>query len=101
MSEQDILEAAGIEVERLRGNRVTGLRGDSDRQTYARAKATMAIVVSPPSRRRLQPIAHSADWRFDLAEGCPAHCQYCYLAGSLSGPPVMLISPPMAWMMKS
>ena len=24
----------------------------------------------------------------DLAEGCPAHCQYCYLAGSLSGPPV-------------
>ena len=53
-----------------------------------RAKATMAIVVSPPSRRRLQPIAPSADWRFDLAEGCPAHCQYCYLAGSLSGPPV-------------
>ena len=24
----------------------------------------------------------------DLAEGCPAHCQYCYLAGSLAGPPV-------------
>jgi spore photoproduct lyase len=24
----------------------------------------------------------------DLAEGCPAHCQYCYLAGSLSGPPI-------------
>jgi spore photoproduct lyase len=48
----------------------------------------MAIVVSPPSRRKLQPIAPSADWRFDLAEGCPAHCQYCYLAGSLSGPPV-------------
>jgi spore photoproduct lyase len=45
-------------------------------------------VVSPPSRRKLQPIAPSADWRFDLAEGCPAHCQYCYLAGSLSGPPV-------------
>jgi spore photoproduct lyase len=48
----------------------------------------MAIVVSPPSRRTLQPISPSADWRFDLAEGCPAHCQYCYLAGSLSGPPV-------------
>ena len=48
----------------------------------------MAIVVSPPSRRKLQPMAPSADWRFDLAEGCPAHCQYCYLAGSLSGPPV-------------
>jgi spore photoproduct lyase len=82
------VEALGIEVERLTSNRLTGIRGATDRETYARAKATMAIVVSPPSRRRLQPIAPSADWRFDLAEGCPAHCQYCYLAGSLSGPPV-------------
>ena len=82
------VEEQGIEVERLRSARLTGIRGENDRETYARAKSTMAIVVSPPSRRRLQPIAPSADWRFDLAEGCPAHCQYCYLAGSLSGPPV-------------
>ncbi|MGB2571945.1 spore photoproduct lyase family protein [Micromonospora citrea] len=82
------VEALGIEVQRLRANRLTGLRGETERETYARAKATMAIVASPPSRRRLQPIAPSADWRVDLAEGCPAHCQYCYLAGSLSGPPV-------------
>ncbi len=82
------VEALGLEVERLRSSRLTGVRGENDRQTYARAKSTMAIVVSPPSRRKLQPIAPSADWRFDLAEGCPAHCQYCYLAGSLSGPPV-------------
>ncbi|GAA0461600.1 spore photoproduct lyase [Paractinoplanes deccanensis] len=78
----------GLETERLASNRLTGVRGETDRETYARAKSTLAIVVSPPSRRRLQPIAPSADWRFDLAEGCPAHCQYCYLAGSLSGPPV-------------
>ncbi|SCL36283.1 spore photoproduct lyase [Micromonospora nigra] len=82
------VEALGIEVERLRANRLTGVRGQTERETYARAKSTMAIVVSPPARRKLQPIAPSADWRFDLAEGCPAHCQYCYLAGSLSGPPV-------------
>ncbi|MCW2715706.1 MAG: hypothetical protein JWN88_2753, partial [Frankiales bacterium] len=82
------VEAAGVEVERLTANRLTGVRGEDERQTYARAKATLAIVVSPPSRRTLQPIAPSADWRVDLAEGCPAHCQYCYLAGSLSGPPV-------------
>ena len=84
----DRVEAAGIEVERLRSNRLTGVRGDTDRETYARAKATLAVVVAPPSRRTLQSIAPSADWRVDLAEGCPAHCQYCYLAGSLSGPPV-------------
>ncbi|MEH0983041.1 spore photoproduct lyase family protein [Micromonospora sp. CPCC 205556] len=82
------VEELGIEVERLRANRLTGLRGETERETYARAKSTMAIVVSPASRRKLQPIAPSADWRVDLAEGCPAHCQYCYLAGSLSGPPV-------------
>jgi spore photoproduct lyase len=83
-----LLEGLGFEVERLRSNRLTGVRGETDRETYARAKATLAIVVSPPSRRKLQPIAPSADWRVDLAEGCPAHCQYCYLAGSLTGPPV-------------
>lgn len=84
----DRVEGLGFEVERLRANRVTGVRGDTDRETYARAKSTLAIVVSPASRRALRPIAPSADWRVDLAEGCPAHCQYCYLAGSLSGPPV-------------
>ena len=82
------VEGLGLQVEQLKANRLTGVRGADERQTYALAKATMAIVVSPPSRRKLQPISPSADWRFDLAEGCPAHCQYCYLAGSLSGPPV-------------
>jgi spore photoproduct lyase len=83
------VEAAGVDdVEFLRGARLTGLRGEDERATYARAKATLAVVVSPPSKRRLQPIPPSADWRVDLAEGCPAHCQYCYLAGSLAGPPV-------------
>ena len=55
---------------------------------YRAAKATLAVTVAPPSKRRLQPIPPSADWRVDLAEGCPAHCAYCYLAGSLKGPPI-------------
>jgi spore photoproduct lyase len=81
--------AAGVDdVEFLKGDRLTGLRGEDERATYARAKATLAVVVSPAAKRKLQPIPPSADWRVDLAEGCPAHCQYCYLAGSLAGPPV-------------
>ncbi|MFW2830346.1 radical SAM protein [Sphingomonas sp. ID0503] len=44
--------------------------------------------MTPPSKRRLQPIAPSADWRVDLAEGCSAHRSYCYLVGSLKGPPI-------------
>ena len=82
--------AVGAEVVELRSNRLTGLvdRGSDERRAYAQAKATLAVVTSPPSKRKLAPIAPSADWAFHLAEGCPAHCQYCYLAGSLSGPPV-------------
>lgn len=81
-------EASGLAVERLTANRITGLGHADPRKAYAEAKATLAIVVAPPTKLRLQPIPPSADWRVDLAEGCPAHCSYCYLAGSLAGPPV-------------
>ncbi len=64
------------------------VRAENDRAAYALAKRTLAVVVSPPSKRRRQPIPPSAEWRIDLAEGCPGHCRYCYLASSLSGPPM-------------
>ena len=81
--------AAGVTaIEFLPSDRLTGLRGETERETYALAKSTLAVVVAPPSARKPQPIPPSADWRIDLARGCPAHCQYCYLAGSLSGPPI-------------
>ena len=62
--------------------------GDDAKAVYLEAKRTLAITVASAAKRRLQPIAPSADWRVDLAEGCPAHCHYCYLAGSLKGPPI-------------
>jgi spore photoproduct lyase len=80
-------EALDCEVVRLKANRLVGLAGEDSRRAYVDAKNTLAIVVAPPAKLRLQPIPPSADWRLDLAEGCPAHCQYCYLAGSLAGPP--------------
>ncbi len=81
-------EARGVEVVALAGDRLALGLPDDPRSAYAAAKSTLAVVVAPPSKRRLQPIAPSADWRVDLAEGCPAHCSYCYLAGSLKGPPI-------------
>jgi spore photoproduct lyase len=75
--------ALGCEVTELTTDRV--LTGDF---TYAEAKSTLAVTVAPSSKRKLQPIPPSADWRVDLAEGCPAHCAYCYLAGSLKGAPI-------------
>jgi spore photoproduct lyase len=76
----------GSEVVRLHSDRLTGLP-----DAYRDAKHTLAVVNASPSRRRLRPIPPSADWRFDLAEGCPAHCSYCYLAGSLTGPPIIRV----------
>jgi len=79
----------GLPVEVSKNNRLTGLRGADERETYRISKNTLAVVNAPPSAFRLQPIPPSADWQMNLAEGCPAHCQYCYLAGSLAGPPVV------------
>ncbi len=78
----------GCNIVELKSNRLTGLRGGSARDEYVRAKTTLAVMVAPAAAGKLQPIPPSADWQFHIAEGCPAHCQYCYLAGSLSGPPV-------------
>lgn len=91
---QQIIErvkALGIPVERLSQNRITGLKGETERETYALAKNTMAIVNAPAGQLKLTPIPPSADWQFHIAQGCPAHCQYCYLAGSLSGAPVVRV----------
>ena len=80
--------AMGAQIVELSHDRVTGLKGATAAESYRLAKSTLALVVASPSKRRPQPIPPSADWRFDIATGCPAHCQYCYLAGSLKGPPV-------------
>ena len=83
-------EAAGVgHIELLPGDRLPSSDAGDTRATYALAKSTLAVVVAPASKMVPQPIPPSADWRFDLAQGCPAHCQYCYLAGSLAGPPIV------------
>ena len=81
-------ERMGAEIVELSGDQVRGVKGSTPAETYRLAKSTLAITVASASKMRPQPIPPSADWRFDIATGCPAHCQYCYLAGSLKGPPV-------------
>ena len=80
-----------VPVTQLKSNRLMGLKDDDPRREYARAKRTLALVNAPPGQFKLQPIPPSADYQFHLAQGCPAHCQYCYLAGSLTGPPITRI----------
>lgn len=81
----------GAEIVALNSDRLALVEGDDPRAAYVNAKATVAVVMASEAKRRLQSIPPSADWRFDLAAGCPAHCQYCYLAGSLAGPPITRI----------
>jgi len=83
--------ALGSQIVELNNDRLGRITGSDARRAYAEAKSTMALVVAPPSSFKLRPIPPSADWQFHLAQGCPAHCQYCYLAGSLSGPPLTRI----------
>jgi spore photoproduct lyase len=83
------VQSLNLPIQELSRNRLTGLRGETERETYDISKRTLAVVTAPPSSFKLSPIPPSADWQFHLAEGCPAHCQYCYLAGSLQGPPVI------------
>ena len=82
------LDGLGITYEVMKANRLPRLGGNTTAETYRKAKNTLAIVNAPPSALKLTPIPPSADWQFHLAKGCPAHCQYCYLAGSLPGAPV-------------
>jgi spore photoproduct lyase len=85
------VEALGVPVEVLGANRLVGLRGRTERETYRVAKRTLSVVTAPAGQLALSPIPPSADWQFHLAQGCPAHCQYCYLAGSLQGPPTVRV----------
>jgi hypothetical protein len=60
----------GVDVRELAGDRLTLDLSEDPRRAFAKARLTVAVVVAPPSERRLQPIAPSADWRVGLAEGC-------------------------------
>ena len=82
------LDNLSVPITFLNGDRVSGLRGETEAETYRRAKSTLVVAAAPPGQFKFKPIPPSADYQFHLAQGCPAHCQYCYLAGSLGGPPL-------------
>ncbi|SUJ24354.1 Uncharacterised protein [Sphingomonas paucimobilis] len=51
--------AYGVEIVELPGDRLNLGLPDDPRQAYAAAKSTLAVVVAPPSKRKLQPIARA------------------------------------------
>src|SRR4051812_50216455 len=87
----------GSEIVELKTNRLTGLRGGTQREEYARAKTTLAVTVASESARNLQPIPPSADWQFPISEGCPAHFQDCFFSGVFWGAPLQPAHSEFAW----
>ncbi len=85
------LKGLDLDFEVLGGDRLPNLTTGDVRETYRSAKDLLAVVTAPKGQMSLDPIPPSADFQFHLAKGCPAHCQYCYLAGSLSGAPITRI----------
>ena len=82
------LDNLGLNYELLASDRLPKLSTGDTRSTYRAAKDLLAVVNAPAGQLKLDPIPPSADFQFHLAKGCPAHCQYCYLAGSLPGAPI-------------
>jgi spore photoproduct lyase len=49
---QEILERVqrlNLPIQKLPSNRITGIRGNNERETYSRAKRTLAVVSAPPA----------------------------------------------------
>ena len=54
-------QSLNLPIEILPHSRLTGLRGENERETYQISKRTLAVVTAPPSSFKLSPIPPSAD----------------------------------------
>lgn len=50
------VRSLNLPIEELPRNRLTGLRGETERETYSISKRTLAVVTAPPSSFKLSPI---------------------------------------------
>lgn len=68
---------AGLEVSVLKGSRVSGIPGQTPRESFFQGKATLVVGV----RREMDyaTCKPSAHFQLPLVSGCPGMCEYCYL----------------------
>lgn len=82
--------ARGVPVEVVRPRqRIAGRRGGSPGEGYRQAKKILVVGV----RRDLafRTCRPSADYEVPVVSGCPAGCEYCYLATSLGARPYIRV----------
>ena len=86
----DKLEAMSVPIRMTPShNRITGIKGETARETYQQAKRTLAVGV----RRSLdfQSCKPSAHYQLPLNTGCPSMCEYCYLMTTLGKKPYLRV----------
>ena len=87
----DRCTAAGVDdIEVLSGDRLPPLGGDQPQGAVrqSRNRRWPSSSRHPVETHNCSPFRPVPTGGWTSAEGCPAHCQYCYLAGSLTGPPI-------------
>ncbi|MEF3301956.1 spore photoproduct lyase [Paenibacillus sp. GYB003] len=70
-------------------NRITGLPGESELETYKIAKRT--LVVGVRKTLKFDTSKPSAEYAIPIATGCMGHCHYCYLQTTLGAKPYIRI----------
>ena len=60
------IQSLNLPIEILSHNRITGLRGENERETYQIAKRTLAVVTAPPSSFKLSPIPQCQNFVLDV-----------------------------------
>ena len=70
-------------------NRVTGIKGNTDAESYRIAKRTLVIGVR--RGKSFQTCKPSAHYQLPLVTSCPGMCEYCYLATTLGKKPYIRV----------
>lgn len=67
----------GLEATVLKGSRVSGIPGQTPRESFFQGKQTLVVSVRrEPEFATCKPSAH---FQMPLVSGCPGMCEYCYL----------------------
>ena len=70
-----------------KGNRVSGLEGETPLEMLAASKRTLAVRVR--NTKSFETCKPSAHYQLPLASSCPGKCEYCYLYTNLGKKPYL------------
>ncbi|AFS77760.1 spore photoproduct lyase SplB [Gottschalkia acidurici 9a] len=79
----------GVVTHILKGNRVSGIPGDSPQSLYSEGKSTLVVRVR--KKGEFQTCKPSAHYQLPLVSGCAGKCEYCYLNTRFGNKPYITV----------